>query len=322
MNSMDTTKPKSYTIAAFYQFTQVPNYESLRTPLVEFCKVRDIRGTMILAPEGINGTISGHDKEVKEVLDFLIHDPIWKGCFTPFPVKFSFSTHHEFYRLKVKIKPEIVTLAQPDANPLIRVGTYVPPNQWNQIISDPEVLVIDTRNDYEYEVGTFQGALKANTNHFREFPQQAKQLLDPKVHKKVAMFCTGGIRCEKATSWLLNQGFDQVYHLQGGILKYLEEVPEEQSLWKGECFVFDNRVAVTHGLEQGIHTLCPGCRMPLHPDDLNHGDYEEGVSCHRCKSSKSEEDLEHLRERQRQIKLAKERGIEHIGFVYPITDEN
>jgi len=269
----------------------------------------EVKGTILLALEGLNGTISGSKASIDGVIQFLQDD----GRFDNLEIKFSHSETTPFKRLKVKLKKEIVTLGVEHIDPLSSVGTYVNPQDWNALISDPDVVLIDTRNNYEYEIGSFKGAINPSTETFREFPEYTKNNLEQYRGKKVAMFCTGGIRCEKSTAYLKTQGFDAVYHLHGGILKYLEEVDEDQSLWEGECFVFDDRVAVKHNLEQGQYDQCHACRYPITSEDKQHSHYEKGVSCPRCHGSRSETQVSRYRERERQVQLAKERGEEHIG---------
>ena len=268
----------SYLIATFYKFVTISNLEAIRAQILTWCQQRDIKGTVILAEEGINGTIAGSSDAIASILTFLRSLP----GLADLEHKESISEKLPFARLKVKIKPEIVTLGLPAVNPTRQVGTYVEPQDWNQIISDPEVVVIDTRNDYEVEIGTFQKAKNPSTESFREFPEYVEQNLDPQQHPKVAMFCTGGIRCEKASSYLLSQGFEEVYHLKGGILKYLENVSPQESLWEGECFVFDERVAVKEGLELGSHELCYACGHPIAQGDKDSPQYELNISCPYC----------------------------------------
>ena len=303
----------TYLTTAMYHFVSLPNFETLREPLLLFCVSRDIKGTFLLAHEGINGTVAGSEKSILELLNYLKTDPLFKGSFKNLSHKESWSDKRPFYRMKVKIKKEIVTLGIPGVSPTKMVGTYVKPKDWNSIISDPEVILIDTRNDYEYSIGSFKNAINPKTTTFREFPEYVKTHFDPKKHKKVAMFCTGGIRCEKASSYMMSQGFDEVYHLEGGILKYLEEVKPEESLWQGECFVFDQRVAITHGLEVGDYDQCYACRYPLSVDDMESDNYTPGISCPHCYNQHTPKKLKALTERQRQVILAKERGVEHIG---------
>ena len=303
----------TYLTTAMYYFVSLPDFEKFREPLLNFCVSKGIKGTLLLADEGINGTLAGPEKSIHELLDFLKNDPIFKDNFKDLSHKESWSNKHPFYRMKVKLKKEIVTLGVLGVSPTKVVGQYVKPQDWNSIISDPEVVLIDTRNDYEYAIGTFKNAINPKTNTFREFPEYVKTHFDPKKHKKVAMFCTGGIRCEKASSYMMTEGFDEVYHLEGGILKYLEEVKQEESLWQGECFVFDQRVAVKHGLEVGDYDQCYACRYPLSADDMKGDKYTPGISCPHCFDTHTPEKLKSLTERQKQVILAKQRGIDHIG---------
>jgi len=298
-----------FTVCALYQFVRLDDFEAFRTPLRELMVELEVKGTILLALEGLNGTISGSKASIDGVIQFLQDD----GRFDNLEIKFSHSEATPFKRLKVKLKKEIVTLGVEHVNPLSSVGTYIAPQDWNALISDPDVVLIDTRNNYEYEIGSFKGAINPNTETFREFPTYTKDNLEQYRGKKVAMFCTGGIRCEKSTAYLKSQGFDTVYHLHGGILKYLEEVDEDQSLWEGECFVFDDRVAVKHNLEQGQYDQCHACRYPITDEDKQHPHYEKGISCPRCHGSRSETQISRYRERERQIQLAKARGEEHIG---------
>lgn len=298
-------------IAALYKFVSLPDFETMREPLRLFCERHGIKGTLLLAHEGINGTISGTRSGIDATLRFLRSDP--RLADLEHKESFVDENTRAFYRLKIKLKKEIVTMGIPEVSPTINVGTYVKPKDWNNIISDPEVVVLDTRNDYEVEVGTFERALDPHTKSFRQFPDYVKKTLDPAKHKKVAMFCTGGIRCEKASAYMLAQGFEEVYHLQGGILKYLEEVPKEESLWRGECFVFDNRVSVDHDLDKGSFDVCHGCRHPLSDDEKQSIHYEKGVMCPHCYHTKTEDDKIRLRERQKQIALAAARNQQHIG---------
>jgi UPF0176 protein len=297
-----------YICAALYKFVELNDFEQLREPLYETLIDNDVKGTLLLAREGINGTICGTREGIDNVLKYLRADPRLADV----DHKESPSDTQAFYRTKVKLKKEIVTLGVDWVDPKNTVGTYVEPEQWNDLISDPEVLVIDTRNEYEYAVGTFEGAVNPKTEAFREFPEYVKQHLDPAKHKKVAMFCTGGIRCEKSTAYLKEQGFDEVYHLKGGILKYLEMVPEQTSKWNGECFVFDQRVTVKHGLEQGEYDQCYACRMPITEQEKQSEHYQKGVSCPHCFDKTTAEQKERFAERERQIQLAKQRGEQHI----------
>jgi UPF0176 protein len=302
-----------YLTTAMYHFVKLPHFQNLQKPLLNFCISRSIKGTLLLADEGINGTLAGPEKFILELLYYLKNDPIFEGNFKNLAHKESWSDKSPFYRMKVKLKKEIVTLGVPGVSPTKIVGKYVKPKDWNSIISDPEVILIDTRNDYEFEIGTFKNALNPKTRTFREFPDFVNSHLDPKKNKKIAMFCTGGIRCEKASSYMMSMGFNDVYHLEGGILKYLEEVKAEESLWQGECFVFDQRVAIKHGLEVGDYDQCYACRYPLSQEDVQSNDYTPGISCPHCYNKHTPEKLKALTERQKQVILAKKRGIEHLG---------
>ena len=296
-------------VCALYKFVTLDNYQELRSPLHNEMEKLDVRGTLLLANEGINGTIAGTEQGVKALLALLKTDP----RLTEIDYKLSFTDEMPFNRTKVKLKKEIVTMGVEGIDPKQVVGTYVDPLDWNALISDPEVLLIDTRNDYEYSVGTFRNAINPNTESFREFPNYIQNNLDPKQHKKVAMFCTGGIRCEKSTAYLKEQGFEAVYHLKGGILKYLEVVPETQTLWQGECFVFDDRVTVNHKLEKGQYDQCNACRLPITEADKSSPHYEQGVSCPHCYDKVSAEQKARFSEREKQVVLAKQRGETHIG---------
>lgn len=297
------------TVCAMYRFVDLPHYEEIRQPLLDQMNTLDVKGTLLLASEGINGTVSGTSEAIESLLTWLRSIPE----FSDIDYKLSFDEEQPFYRTKVKLKKEIVTMGVEGIDPKRVVGTYVKPKDWNALINDPEVLLIDTRNDYEYEIGTFEGAVNPNTESFREFPKYVDDHLDPAKHKKVAMFCTGGIRCEKSTAFLKEKGFDEVYHLEGGILKYLEEVPKSDTSWKGDCFVFDNRVAVNHDLEKSAYDQCHACRLPITEEDKEHEHYRKGVSCPRCFGKHSPNQLKRFEERQKQIDLAKARGEDHIG---------
>jgi UPF0176 protein len=296
-------------VCALYKFVSLPDYGQLRQPLHDVMDSNDIRGTILLAREGINGTVAGSRQAVDTLLDWLKTDARLVGL----NCKESYTDIPPFNRTKVKLKKEIVTMGVEGIDPKRVVGTYVEPKDWNQLISDPEVLLIDTRNDYEYQVGTFQNAINPNTGSFREFPQYVKDHLDPDKHKRVAMFCTGGIRCEKSTAYLKEQGFEEVYHLKGGILKYLEEVPKQETLWQGECFVFDERVTVNLNLEKGDYDQCHACRMPIIETDKLNETYLKGVSCPYCYDKKTPEQKLRFSEREKQMELAKQRGESHIG---------
>lgn len=302
-------------IAALYQFARFDDPKTLRAPLLALCEANGVRGTLLLAREGINGTIAGSDSGVEAVLDHIRTLP---GC-DAIEVKESRAEGLPFHRTKVRLKKEIVTMGQPDLDPLAGVGTYVAPEDWNALISDPDTIVIDTRNDYEVQIGSFEGAIDPQTTSFREFPEwfRAKraELEAEGRSPKIAMFCTGGIRCEKSTNYLMGQGVEEVYHLKGGILKYLEDMPQDDSKWEGECFVFDARVSVGHGLEEGPHMLCHACRRPLRPEDSAHPTFEQGVSCHHCVDETTEADKGRFRERQKQIALSRMRGTHHLGGV-------
>jgi UPF0176 protein len=296
-------------VCALYKFATLEDFQTLREPLRQLMETHAIRGTLLLAREGINGTVASSREAIDRLKDWLAEDTRFDGI----DYKESFAGRLPFKRTKVKLKREIVTMGVEGIDPRRGVGTYVKPDQWNALISDPEVLLIDTRNQYEVEIGTFRDAINPATATFREFPAYVKEHLDPAKHKKVAMFCTGGIRCEKSTAYLKEQGFDEVYHLQGGILKYLEEVPEEESLWQGECFVFDDRVTVNGRLEQGDYDQCHACRMPITEADKQSEFYRKGVSCHHCHDQVSEAQRKRFAERERQIQLARQRGETHVG---------
>ncbi|MBB5185864.1 MULTISPECIES: rhodanese-related sulfurtransferase [Zhongshania] len=302
-----------FVVAALYKFVSLPDFQSLREPLLAQCLAAEVKGTLLLAEEGINGTIAGSRGGIDQVLAYLHSDP----RFADVGHKESYDTEQPFYRMKVKLKKEIVTMGVAGIDPKDIVGTYVKPQDWNALIADPEVLLIDTRNDYEVEIGSFKGAIDPKTTSFREFPEYVRANYDPAKHKKVAMFCTGGIRCEKASAFMKHEGFDEVYHLEGGILKYLEEVDEAQSQWQGECFVFDNRVAVTHGLLTGTHELCHGCRRPITANDKLSDMFEEGVTCPACFHHISDDQKKRFRDRQKQVELARQRNESHVGAPPP-----
>ena len=296
-------------VSALYHFVTLENYQALRQPLYDFMIAHEIRGTLLLAHEGINGTVAGSRQSIDSLHAWLRSDERLKELRT----KESFDESMPFYRTRVKLKKEIVTMGVEGIDPKQVVGTYVKPEDWNDLISDPEVTLIDTRNDYEVAIGTFKNAVDPETDTFRQFPDYVKTNMDAKKQKKVAMFCTGGIRCEKSTAYLKEQGFEEVYHLQGGILKYLETVPVEESLWQGECFVFDNRVSVDHQLEKGSYDQCHACRLPITETDKDSDKYMQGVSCPNCYDKKSEKQRQRFAERERQMQLAKSRGEEHLG---------
>ena len=298
-----------FVVAALYHFTKFADHKSLRAPLQAVCDAHGVKGSLLLAHEGINGTIAGTRAGIDAVLKAVRALP---GC-AELEHKESFASDMPFLRMKVKLKKEIVTLGVPSVDPTAHVGHYVDPQDWNDLITQDDVVVIDTRNDYEVEIGTFEGAVDPETKSFREFPDWWAKNKDRFHNKRVAMFCTGGIRCEKSTNYLLGEGIEDVYHLKGGILKYLEEVPAENSKWNGECFVFDSRVSVGHGLKEGDYELCYACRMPLAPEDFDRPEYEKGVSCHRCIDQTDEDRKTRFRERQKQVELAEKRGAKHIG---------
>lgn len=304
------------TVATFYKFVALPDYEARQQPLKDACEQHAVKGTILLAQEGINGTLAGDRAGIDGVLAFLQADE----RLADIDVKESSAIAPPFEKLKVRLKKEIVTLGLPEVSPTEQVGTYVPPKDWNQVISDPDVVVIDTRNDYEVGMGSFHRAQNPKTASFNEFPNYAEEHLDPSQHKKIAMFCTGGIRCEKASSYLLAQGFESVYHLKGGILKYLEDVPEDESLWQGECFVFDERVAIKHGLETGSYALCYACGHPISPEEQAAPEYESEVSCPHCIDALTSERREKLRDRKRQRQIANNAALLADSRAKPSTE--
>lgn len=310
---METNSPKGagpIVVAALYRFTALPQWRALREPLASLCSSRGIKGTLLLAHEGINGTVAGSAGAIEELISHLEAIPELAGL----ELKYSAASQMPFHRMKVRLKREIVTMGVDDLDPVANAGTYVDPADWNALVSDPETVVIDTRNHYETALGTFRGAVEPGTAAFSEFPQWAQAHRDELQGRKVAMFCTGGIRCEKATAYIRSLGLDEVYHLKGGILQYLEDVPEAESLWQGECFVFDERVSVTHGLKEGEAELCRACRHPLTPEDRLRPHFVEGVSCHHCHDQRCDDDRARYAERQRQVELAAVRGTQpHIG---------
>ncbi|MGB0904257.1 MAG: rhodanese-related sulfurtransferase, partial [Mangrovicoccus sp.] len=285
----------------------------IRDPLLELCQAQGIKGILLLAREGINGTIAGSRQGIDAV---LAHIRALPGC-SDLEWKESTAAAAPFPRMKVRVKQEIVTMGQPQVDPRASVGRYLNPQEWNELISAPDVAVIDTRNDYEVAIGTFRGAVDPETKSFRDFPAWWEANKERFHNKRIAMFCTGGIRCEKSTNYLMGEGVPEVFHLKGGILKYLEEMPEEDSLWDGACFVFDRRVSVEHGLREGPHELCHACRRPILPEDKTRPEFEDGVSCHHCVTETSEADKERFRERQKQMRLARERGEDHFGPGHP-----
>lgn len=310
MSDLKLSGDQPIAVCALYKFVTLDDYQALRPGFLEILHQLDIRGTLLLAREGINGTIAGSPESIEQFLDWLAKDTRLADT----DYKLSWHEEPPFHRTKVKLKKEIVTMGVDGIDPNQVVGTYVDAQDWNQLITDPDTVLIDTRNQYEYEIGTFAGARNPQTETFREFPQYVEQNLDPAQHKKVAMFCTGGIRCEKASAYMKQAGFEEVYHLRGGILKYLETVDEQDSTWNGECFVFDDRVAVNHALEKGQYDQCHACRFPITEQDKKSSHYVAGVSCPRCYQSLSDEQKARFAEREKQIQLARQRGEEHIGM--------
>ncbi len=303
---------RPFLIAALYHFVKLDKIEDWKHYFSNICTKNSLFGTILIAPEGINGTIAGSRQGIKNFVKWLYEHPE----FTQTEIKYSEDESCPFHRMKVRVKREIVTMGEPDINPSIIKGVYVKPQDWNKLISSPDVLVVDTRNQYEVAIGKFANAVDPNTTSFREFPKWANDFASKPKHEKstkIAMYCTGGIRCEKSTAYMKKLGFDKVYHLQGGILKYLEEVPAKESLWQGECFVFDNRVSVDQELQKGNYSLCHACRHPLSNTDLNSDGYHAGISCPHCITKTTNEQKERFKERQKQIKLARKRGQKHIG---------
>jgi UPF0176 protein len=300
---------QSTLVCALYKFVALDNYQAMRQPLLDTMLENDIKGTLLLAEEGINGTISGSKRGISQLLDWLNSD----NRVNPISYKMSEHSEQPFYRTKVKLKKEIVTMGVEGIDPRQTAGTYVKPENWNALISDPDVTVIDTRNEYEIGIGTFKNAINPHTESFSEFPKYVTESMNPSKQKKIAMFCTGGIRCEKSTAYLKQQGFDEVYHLEGGILKYLEDIPKTDSLWEGDCFVFDNRVAVDHDLKKSQYEQCYACRLPITQADIQSEQYESGVSCPKCFDAHSDEQKARFREREKQVELAKQRNEAHVG---------
>jgi len=299
----------TFTVAALYHFTNLLDYKNLKSPLSDMCELLEIKGTILLASEGINGTVAGTDIAIIQLIEYLRKDKRLKNL----EYKLSKSREMPFYRMKVRLKKEIVTMGVAGVDPNRVVGTYVEPKNWNNLINDPDVILIDTRNDYEVEIGSFKGAINPDTSNFREFPAWVQDNREKLENKKIAMFCTGGIRCEKASSYMKENGFNDVYHLKGGILKYLETQPQKGSLWKGDCFVFDQRVAVKHALKESDYDQCFACRYPITIEDKNSPKYTKGISCPKCHDSLTKEKQESFAERQKQINLSKLRGETHIG---------
>ncbi len=313
INTSNTSRPATnshpITVCALYKFVQLDDYQNLQPNYLAKLNQLGIRGTLLLATEGINGTIAGTDEAIHEFIDWMRLD----SRMADLDYKLSYHETPPFHRTKVKLKREIVTMGVEGIDPNRVVGTYVDAQEWNALLEDPEVILIDTRNEYEYEIGTFKNAVNPHTDTFREFPAYVAENLDPEKHKKVAMFCTGGIRCEKASAFMKEQGFEEVFHLKGGVLKYLETVEQEDSKWQGECFVFDDRVAVNHKLEKGQYDQCHACRFPITEQDKLSEHYRPGVSCPRCHDALTEEQKARFSEREKQVQLSKERGESHIG---------
>jgi len=305
----------SYLTTTFYHFVKIEEYKKLQPVIQKFCDKSFIKGTILLASEGINGTLSADEKNINGFHHFIKNDERFKNKFKNISHKESWAKKNPFYRMKVKLKKEIVTLGVEGISPTKKVGKYVKPDEWNELISDPDTIIIDTRNTYEVDIGSFKGAVNPKTQSFRELPQFLEKNIKKYKGKKIAMFCTGGIRCEKATSFLVEKGIENVFHLQGGILKYLEKISKEKSLWEGECFVFDQRVAVTHKLKEGKYNQCFACRHPLSPDEMLSEQYKKGTSCPYCYNKLSDKKKSSLLERQKQIDLARKKGEEHIGKI-------
>lgn len=296
-------------VVTYYKFVDLPDFEKRKAPLLAVCEANEVKGTILLAAEGINSTMAGPEAGVNAVLDYLQSD----SAIGELVVKRSWADECPFYRMKVRLKKEIVRLGMPDVNPNQQVGEHVSPEKWNELISDPSVILIDTRNDYEHDIGSFKGAMDPRTQSFREFPEYVDKELSDKKDKTIAMFCTGGIRCEKATSLLLREGFEKVYHLEGGILNYLEKVDPKESMWEGDCFVFDNRVTVNHKLEQGEYEMCRACRHTLTSEDMESDRFIEGESCPYCFDTLTEEQRHRAAERQKQVEISRALGRQHIG---------
>ena len=298
-------------VATLYKFFKVDDLVALQDQLYAICNKNNVMGTILIANEGVNGTISAKPREIEKTLISIQKD----DRFSEIEIKYSSTNKQPFHKMRVRLKKEIVTIGLPEINPNKIVGTYVKPEEWNDIISDPDVILIDTRNKFEIKIGSFKNALDPRTTSFRDFPEWVKKFKQDKTNtnKKIAMYCTGGIRCEKASSLMKEEGFNEVYHLQGGILKYLEQVEKEKSLWEGECFVFDDRVCLTENLEVGSYKMCFACRMPITEDELNDDRYEEGISCLYCYDKTTKDKKERFESRQKQIELSKLRGEKHIG---------
>jgi UPF0176 protein len=317
-NKKSEIQTENVVVLALYKFVHLSDQLQLKSSLLEYCKKIDLFGTILLAKEGINGTVAGSVSAINKLLNYFDQDERFIGM----ECKQSIANEIPFHRMKVKLKKEIVSMGVASVSPEEKTGVRVKAENWNTLISDPEVLLIDTRNQYEADIGSFKNAVSPETETFRDFPNYVDNNLDPHKQKKVAMFCTGGIRCEKASAYLLEKGFEEVYQLDGGILKYLEEVEQTESLWKGECFVFDGRVAVNHALEPGIYAQCYACRRPVSPEQMISDKYEEGVSCPHCFETLTEEKRAAVKERQKQVKLAELRQERHIGASMPLKIRN
>lgn len=313
MTDLQTSPKHAVRVAALYRFAPIADPAAVRDALQAVCDDGEVRGTLLVAPEGLNGTIAGSEASVEAVLSTIHAMP----GFETLELKYAWTDALPFHRMKVRVKREIVTMGQPDLDPARQAGVYVSPTDWNALIADPQTLVIDTRNDYEGEIGAFEGAVQPNTRSFRDFPDwfrtEGRALLEQTGARRVAMYCTGGIRCEKSTAFLKAEGVENVHHLEGGILRYLETVDEDESLWRGECFVFDERVSVGHGLIQGPHTLCRGCRLPVDDAGRASPHYVEGVCCERCHDTRDDAQRERYAERHRQMEIARRRGEVHLG---------
>jgi UPF0176 protein len=299
---------KNFTVAAFYKFTDLTDPPTLKALLDEICNALNICGTILIAPEGINGTIAGERASIQKIIQLLREQAGMKDL----QYKNSHCIEQPFHRMKVRLKKEIVALGLPETKPSQKTGVQVPPKEWNDLILDPNVIVVDARNEYEVDIGKFSQAINPKTTSFREFPEYAKKNLKDK-NSRIAMYCTGGIRCEKATAYLIDQGYEDLYQLQGGILKYLEEIPKPESLWEGECFVFDDRVSVDHNLKKGHYDLCHACRHPITMEEKQSSQFKQGISCPYCFGKLSQRKLAGLNERQKQVELAKKRGEKHVG---------
>ena len=319
MLARNNSTANGHVVAALYKFVTIDDVELLRQHLQSLCEANRIFGTLLVADEGINGTVSGPSEGMIAFLDWLHAD----RRFDELSLKFSYSPKQPFLRMKVRLKREIVTMGCPEISPAKQTGTYVEPKDWNGLLADPDVMLIDTRNTYETAIGMFQGAVDPMTQNFRDFPEWAHSLANQPAErrpKKIAMYCTGGIRCEKASALMQDLGFDEVYHLKGGILQYLEDVPAQDSIWNGQCFVFDGRVAVNHDLEPGSYDMCHACRMPITVEDIEHPDFQPGISCPHCRPTLDPKRAARFAERQKQIELASARGESHLGVNQRTTD--